>query len=446
VILRAAFLLLSLTIVGGCARPPQFDPAPPVDPAAAQALPPMRTFEPRQAAPAARSNTEIARDFVDLTLALENGARLPRFTRFDEPVTVALTGAVTPVFDAELDRLIARIRTEARIDIRRSERPETAAITVEAIRRGDLARAVPTAACFVLPKRVRWDDFRSNMRRGDLNWTDLTRRDAATVFVPADIAPQEIRDCLHEEIAQALGPVNDLYRLDDSIFNDDNMHSVLTGFDMLILRAAYDDALANGMSRETVAAALPGILARINAEGARYPTRPYRPTPEEWKEAVNIALSPDRPMALRRRAALDALDIAQTEGWQDTRLGLSLLTTGRLASGADGRLALETFLKAGEVYGARDATQIHAANVGIQIAAFALAAGDLDAARRIADRHIPAARAAENAALLSDLMLVKAAALEAQGDSAAAMQARRDGYGWGRYGVRSDAALLRRAA
>ena len=28
------------------------------------------------------------------------------------------------------------------------------------------------------------------------------------VFVPADASPQELRDCLHEELAQALGPLN----------------------------------------------------------------------------------------------------------------------------------------------------------------------------------------------------------------------------------------------
>ena len=57
----------------------------------------------------------------------------------------------------------------------------------------------------------------------------MRERQRVAVFLPADAAPQELRDCLHEEIAQALGPLNDLYRLPDSIFNDDNVHTVLTG-------------------------------------------------------------------------------------------------------------------------------------------------------------------------------------------------------------------------
>ena len=63
-----------------------------------------------------------------------------------------------------------------------------------------------------------------------------------------------MRDCLHEELAQALGPLNDLYHLPDSVFNDDNIHTVLTGFDMLILRAAYAPELRTGMTREQVEA------------------------------------------------------------------------------------------------------------------------------------------------------------------------------------------------
>ena len=53
--------------------------------------------------------------------------------------------------------------------------------------------------------------------------------------------------------------MNDLYRLPESIFNDDNFHTVLTRFDMLILAATYAPELRSGMSRDAVAAALPGI-------------------------------------------------------------------------------------------------------------------------------------------------------------------------------------------
>lgn len=440
---RLSVIVLALGLLAGCVPPP---PEPPEMPVTLTPLPPVRTFGPPQPIPPRRSNREMSRDFLDLTMELENGESLPVFTRFTQPVTVALTGQTRPVFDLELDRLIRRIRTEAKIDIRRSTDPATASIVVEGISRADLERTVPSAACFVLPVRITWAEFRADMRRRDLDWAGITSRDAATVFIPVDVSPQEIRDCLHEETAQALGPVNDLYRLDDSIFNDDNMHSVLTGFDMLMLRAAYDPRLHDGMTRDEVAAAIPGILASINPVGETYPTRPYSPTPDIWKRDIDDALTPTRSMAARRQASLDALRIAQAEGWQDTRLGLSLLTSARLSSGQNGVFALEAFLKAREVYDTRESTQIHAANVGIQIAAFALAAGDYETAIALANRYIPVARKEENAAILSDFLLVKAAALDATGQTAAAAAARREGYTWARYGLRSDEAVLRRAA
>jgi len=338
---RLAPLCLALTLAG-CAATLTPDPPAPALPEGA-ALPPMRAFGPPRPVPPARANADMAVDFVDLTMMLESGTPLPVFTRFDEPVTVALAGVATPVFGTELDRLIGRLRSEAGIDIRRS--PAPAAITIEAIRRADLDRVVPQAACFVLPLATTWATFRTDTRAPGLDWTDLRTRKAATVFIPADISPQEIRDCLHEEIAQALGPVNDLFRLEDSIFNDDNMHGVLTGFDMLMLRVAYDPALRNGLTRDEVAARVPAILARLNPPGERVPARGVSPTPPEWQRATVFALSPVQPVTRRRQASLHALDIAQDAGWQDTRLGLSLLTAGRLSTGRDAAFALELSAK-----------------------------------------------------------------------------------------------------
>src|SRR5690606_11375306 len=106
-------------------------------------------------------------------------------------------------------------------------------------------------------------------RRSDVvDWTTLAARDRAAVFIPSDTTPQEVRDCLHEEIAQALGPLNDLYRLPDSVFNDDNFHTVLTGFDMLMLRIHYAPELANGMPRAAVMARVLEVLDRLNPGGA----------------------------------------------------------------------------------------------------------------------------------------------------------------------------------
>ncbi|MCV6598566.1 MAG: DUF2927 domain-containing protein [Mangrovicoccus sp.] len=438
--------LMGALVLGACTISVA-PPAPEVLPELAETpLPPMAQFGPPQPEASRRSNNEIALDFLDLSFALESGAELERFTRFEQPVSVALSGQISPHMDHELDRLLTRLRNEAGIDIRRVPDGAPAKIKVEGISRAQLERVVPEAACFVLPAQVSWDEFRKNTRRRDLAWSGVARREAATVFLPVDVAPQEIRDCLHEEIAQALGPLNDLYRLEDSIFNDDNLHSVLTGFDMLMLRATYDPRLENGMSRVQAGAVLPSILAGLNPDGASIPTRAYGPSPRPWREAISRALAPAGGLSGRRAAAERALAIAQDEGWQETRLGLSLFTAGRLAAPRDGEFALETFLAAGEIYSRRSATQIHAAHVSMQIAAFALAAGEYQVAMEIAERYVPVAKRAENAALLSDLLFVRAAAQENTGQSAAAAASLRQGMAWGRFGFRDGAEIRQRAS
>ncbi|MEM1361568.1 MAG: DUF2927 domain-containing protein [Pseudomonadota bacterium] len=445
--LRPISALLGALLTAGCAGGLIVqDPVPiPVE-VAQVALPPAKSFGAPRPQPPMRSNQEIARDFLDLSFQLESGTTLERFTRFEDPVTVALAGTISPYADRELDQLVARLQREAGLNISRLPDGAPARIVVEGISRKNLERAVPEAACFVLPTRITWEEFRSNPRRRDLAWSLLETREAATVFIPADIAPQEIRDCLHEEIAQALGPLNDLYRLEDSIFNDDNMNSVLTGFDMLVLRVTYDPRLRSGMSFEEVQAVLPTILAQKNPRGQSIPTRPYQPSPKDWVDAIQRALGPGGSQGARRAAANRALAVAQEQNWQETRMGLSLFTAGRLAAPRDGDLALEAFLGAEDVFRARRATEIHAAHVGMPISAFALASGEPDLAILIADRYIPVAQLYENAALLADFYFVKSAALMEQGQKAASEAALREGFAWAQFGLRSEQEIRQRAA
>jgi len=194
-------------------------------------LPPMRTFG--QTAPQAPvySNAQIARDFLDLTFHLENGQALQTFTRVEGPITVRVLGTAPQTLSHDLDRLLTRLRAEARLPITRVAADQPATITVEPMTRKQIQSVAPTAACFVRPNVSSWDEYRARRNDPATFWNRLRERDSLAVFLPNDVSPQEMRDCLHEEIAQGLGPVNDIYRLSTSIFNDDNFHAVLTGYD-----------------------------------------------------------------------------------------------------------------------------------------------------------------------------------------------------------------------
>ena len=414
--------------------------APPVAPEAPVAVP----FGPTRPLPVRQSNAAVARDFLELGFRMESGRVLPRLTRFEGPVTVAVTGPAPATAAGDLARLLARLRSEAGIDIAAGADPAEAGIVVEFLPRARMQALVPQAACFVVPGVGSWAEYRRNRRSVRVDWTALEVRTRTVVFIPADTTPQEVRDCLHEEIAQALGPLNDLYRLPESVFNDDNFHTVLTGFDMLVLRATYDPALASGMTEAEVMAALPGILARINPDGGAGGILPPDPTPRSYVTAVETAFGPRGDSRLA--AAATAVQIAEGAGWRDTRAGFAWFARGRVGLSGDLDPAVRAFFRARDIYRARPGMEVQAAHVEMQLAAFALSADRPRDALALAAAAEPVVARAENAALLATLKLIRAAAHSALGQEAAAEAARVDALPYARYGFGSEAEVRRRVA
>ncbi|RAK17239.1 hypothetical protein ATI53_101537 [Salipiger aestuarii] len=403
-------------------------------------LPPMKSFSKPRPSPAMVSNADLSRDILQLAFSLESGRGLPAFTRFEGPVTLRLTGRPSQTMVSDLNQLVHRLRTEAQIDIRQVQAP-VANITVEAIPRAEIRRYLPQAACFVVPNVSSLPEYLSARRGDTVSWTTVVRRERVAVFIPSDAAPQEVRDCLHEEIAQALGPLNDMYRLAHSVFNDDNVHTVLTGYDMTVLRAFYAPELRTGMSQRDVAARLPAILARVNPAGNALPARRLPSTPPAWTDAVQTALGPGASPAERRAAASEALSIAATLGWTDHRRGFSHYVMGRILQGADARAAQAQFILARQYFQRAPDTELHQAYVASQLAAYALGDRQPEEALALIGPHLDTAARHENAALLATLMLLRAEALDASGRLSEGRQVRLDSLGWARYGFGSDWAV-----
>ena len=406
-------------------------------------FPELQSFAATSPGRSTRPNSEIAQDFLDLSFRMESGRALPVLTRFEGPITVRVQGTPPPTLTRDLNGLLQRLRSEARIDIRLTE-AASANIVIEPVPTRELQRVAPSAACFVVPRVQTWQDLRRARGTRTLDWATLQRRERTAIFLPSDASPQEIRDCLHEELAQSLGPLNDLYRLPDSVFNDDNIHAVLTGFDMLILRAYYAPEISSGMSQAQVAAALPGILARINPRGQRSGGQVPSSTSRTWINAIELALSGTASNRRRRQAALRAIDIGARSGWTGTREGFAQYAYGRLQLGNSAPDALAAFNAASRAYGQSSVTNIHAAHISVQLAAFTLISGDPDRTIAIADDYIPIARRYQNAALLSLLMMFKAEALDLKGQTDAGMALRLDSLGWALYGFGSRSTVIER--
>ena len=424
--MRHPLFLAALCALAACAPPAQVSKnRPPVEVGVGFGAP-----SDYRALAAPSSGSSLTRDFMDLTFAMESGRALETFSRFEGPVTVSMRGTAPASAAKDLARLIGRLRSEAGIDISPTTGPAT--ITVEFATRADLRRLAPTAACFVVPNVSSLADYRRKRGSDQVDWANVTRRERAVIFIPADTSPQEVRDCLHEELAQALGPLNDLYRLSDSVFNDDNFHSVLTAFDMDILRMTYSPTLASGMSREEVAARL-GVSAAVGAGN-----------PPDWTRAIETALGKTGSLGTRKAAAERALALAQAAGWQDGRMAFSQFAVGRLLAGSEPARALDAFDRAALLYSRLPGGELHLAHIDMQLAAMALAGGLAEEAVRLADRAMPVVKRHENAALLATLMLIKAEALEQLGNPTAAAALRMDSAAWARYGFGPDSVVKAR--
>lgn len=434
-------LVLCAVFLNACSAAPRTDAPATRMQFAESALPPVKVFSPTPPSGAAMSNANIAADFLDLHFELETGRKLDILTRFETPVTVRVTGQQSPYMASDLRALLGRLRSEAGIDIRQVPNSQSANITIEAVPREEIRRTLPTAACFVVPNVSSLAEFRRNRRTEKTNWSGLKTRKQMGIFVPADASPQEVRDCLHEELAQALGPLNDLYRLSQSVFNDDNVHTVLTGFDMLILRATYAPELHSGMTRDQVAARLPAILNRLNPAGRALPARAVSQTPRSWIDDVQTALGPGSSQVSRQRAAGHALDTAATMRWQDHRRAFSHYMVGRMAQAQDPAAARSHFETALALLRREPGTELHRAFISAQTAAYNIATGNSGAALSDIEPSIATAARYQNAALLATLMLLKAEAYDMQGRDTEASSVRLDSLGWARYGFGPDWAV-----
>ena len=105
---------------------------------------------------------------------------------------------------------------------------------------------------------------------------------------------------------------------------------------------------------------------------------------------------------------------------------------------------MRAFVTAGTYFRRIDPNGIQVAHVNMQLAAFALSAGEADQVLALVGDALPAATRAENASLLATLLMLRAEALELQGRPSEAATVRLDSLGWARYGFGADQAVRER--
>jgi hypothetical protein len=128
-------------------------------------------------------------------------------------------------------------------------------------------------------------------------------------------------------------------------------------------------------------------------------------------------------------------------GWQDHRRAFAHYAMGRVMQTTDPALAHRHYIEAERYYANTPGTTLHRAYVATQLSAYAITRGDGGTALRLIAPHINTAKASENAALLSTLLLLRSEALELENRHAEARSVRLDSIGWARYGFGPDWAV-----
>jgi len=166
----------------------------------------------------------------------------------------------------------------------------------------------------VVPGDTTFDQFRrAPDRYGGKRLAAATRIEQTSILIPRTAPPYLVRGCLIEEIAQALGPANDLYGLGPSIFNDDAAHVWPTKLDLLMLKVLYQPELHTGMKRSESEVAAWTVLDRVNPQGAGALdiVLPRQHGMSDWREVTQRIFSRRIQNGERQQLAEQALNLAR---------------------------------------------------------------------------------------------------------------------------------------
>lgn len=269
----------------------------------------------------AYDNQSLADLFVLLTHGLENGDYRKTLQRFEEPVNIGMTGPGAGSYLPFLENLVGQIRTNARVPIKTGPPPYNL-----------LVRFVPgeeflprtSNQCVVIFGQPDWKAYVADPERFNGRAAkSLERQTTMSVFIPDTIEPYKVRECLLEEVTQALGTANDLYGLSTSIFNDDNAHTWPTRLDYLMLRVLYDPDMHSGLSRAETRKRAIAVLDRINPQGRNgIPLPPIRQQKfRTWRRALlgqGRIENPSVALAQARKLAMFAHQIAPGSAYDCT--------------------------------------------------------------------------------------------------------------------------------
>lgn len=416
--LRRLMLLLVAALAAAC-MPVQEKMPGPQTAAPAMQIAPLPAFPRLGAAlPAGHTtydNASLARLFTIMTHELEGRAQRPHLVRYEGPISVGIEGPGAARFNGFLDRYLGQLRRNAGIAITRGPAPYN--LHVRFIDGHRFREIAPASGCVIAGGNLSWDAFAADpMAANAWAGAQIAQITQMTIFIPDDARPHLARNCLLEEVPQALGMSNDLYGLGMSSFNDDGAHLWPTKLDYLMLRVLYSPELSTGLDRRETEARALGVLNRINPAGRSAPPLPMlrRASLDRWSMLIGRVFSRESTEAERIDDVDKALILVEAQAPMSPQHCHTLVTAGRVLSRPNPARALQLLDLARQVCDvAHGASDIRHARIRLEAACALLRLGRYDDVIAIAEEIWPVLAAHAQDQRLAALYTLQSDALEA---------------------------------
>jgi hypothetical protein len=212
------------------------------------------------------TDTQITDGFFKVAFGAEFhlAGRVDRIRKYDRPVRVFIDNKARPDRRARMREVVADIgRRIEHLDIAVTEQREAANVVVTLVHDRDLHR---TIISFYGSDRAR--EIQRAIDPQCLS--SFTKNDdyavvTSNVILAVDAGNFIFADCAHEELLQALGPINDTDSVPWTTFNDRVSMAHFGIYDQYLLNILYHPRVRAGMSAVEVKALLPEILPDVRA-------------------------------------------------------------------------------------------------------------------------------------------------------------------------------------
>ena len=228
------------------------------------------------------SNDDLARNFEKIALnreyrredeALIEETTPTRLSRWEKPVRYRIMGgAVTQADLTEYEAFATRLSGLTGLDI--AEDDEDPNLTILILgpeeRRAFIRQLQATGADQRMPLVVEWARDISYPCVGQVGYEDTETGliSGAMIVIKGELEGVLRQSCIHEELTQTLGLMNDDQGVRPSIFNDDQEFALLTAHDEYLLRILYDPRLRPGMEAVEAQPLVWRIIEELRPGGA----------------------------------------------------------------------------------------------------------------------------------------------------------------------------------